>query len=130
MKICGVDYSINSPGIIKATLNDNLDIVDVDYLAFSDIKKTAELNSKIIYYQSKSTKKENKQFKNNFEKYIWFKNQIFDFIQDCEYCAMEGYAFAKKGLVFNIAESTMTFKLAVYENKISLRIYNISLSRK
>lgn len=118
MIICGIDYSINSPAVVKANLDNNLDIYKLSYIGFSSVKKTANLDSNIIHYNNK------KQFQNNYEKYIWVRDNIFTYIASPDYVAMEGYAFATKGLVFNIAEATMCTKLAIYENSIPIRIYD------
>lgn len=120
MNICGIDYSINSPAIIKAKLDNDLEINKLTYLGFTDVKKIAKTDNNIIHYDKK------KQFKNNYEKYIWIREHIINFINKSTYVAIEGYAYSKKGLVFNIAESTMCTKIAIYERKIPIRIYDPS----
>ena len=39
MKIIGLDNSLSSPGVVKAELDDNLDIINMDYLTFTTVKK-------------------------------------------------------------------------------------------
>ena len=50
---------------------------------------------------------------------------IMDFINECEFVAIEDYAYGAKGRVFDIAEFTGGLKLKIYESGKSLRIYSI-----
>lgn len=141
MIICGLDYSMNSPGVVRAQLDDNLDIEKLTYRGFTSVKKIAKLDDNLLFYHK------DKQFKNSFEKSIWMADKILGFMCNCDadgvsngivkgimsvpdYCAMEGYAMGAKGQVFNIGESTMVTKLGIYKNEIALRIYEPSTIKK
>lgn len=115
MIICGIDPSINSSGIFKIQLDDKtLDIIDQDYLSFTQVKKN-ECNN-ILWYKKKD-------FKNNLEQNIWMQSKISPFIQYVNYLAIEGYAYGATGLVFEIGEFVGGIKQMVYELSIKMRIY-------
>ena len=122
MKIVGIDYSMNSPGVVRFYLNDNLDLIKADYLGFTQVKKNEKLPN-ILYYKKD-------KFVNNIEKFIWINDNIHNFLlndysyfQD-NYIALEGYAYGAKGKVFEIGEATGELKKRIWENKIPLRIYD------
>ena len=117
MIIAGIDCSMNGTGIYKFKLDDNLEIIEKDYLAFTTVKKHSSNN--ILYYNNK------KQFKDYLEKNKWMYDGIFKFINNAEYVAIEDYAFGAKGRVFNIAEFTGGLKLKLYENDYKTRLYDI-----
>lgn len=115
MLIGGLDCSINSPGCVKFFLNDNLDIVWVDYLGFNTVKKLT--NDKIRYFRKKD-------FKNNYDQVDWMlENGISEFFYGCEFFAVEGYAFAAKGLIFEIAEISGIAKHHIYHQNCKMRVY-------
>lgn len=118
MIITGLDLSINGSGCIKFNLDNNLDIVDCDYLAFTQIKKFS--CDKIFYFKKKD-------YRNKFDQNIDFCNRIMNFCKDSDYCAVEGYAYSSSaGLVFDIAEFSGKIKHSLYESGKNLRIYDIS----
>lgn len=117
MIIVGLDLSINGSGCVKFILNDNLDIVGSDYLAFTQIKKNS--SDKIFYFKKKD-------YQNYFDQNIDFCNKIVDFCKDADYCSCEGYAYGSSaGLTFNIAEFSGKIKHSIYESGKKLRIYDI-----
>jgi len=131
MFIIGIDYSKNSPGVMISKLDKNFDIINTQYRGFTSVKKTSKLDSNLVFYHKK-------QFNNDIEKAIWLRDNIIDFINSFDlyrqssniYCAIEGYAYAAKGKVFDIAESTMCTKLGIYYIPIPLRIYEPSTIKK
>lgn len=132
MFIVGIDYSVNSPGVVKLYLDENLNVVNLKYLGFSDIQKVVKVDDNILFYHPKNS------FKNNFDKCIWMRDNIFNFCKESfsndfllpDYIAIEGYAMNAQGLVFDIAESTMCTKLSIYEHNIPLRIYDPNSIKK
>lgn len=115
MKICGLDLSLNGSGCVMFELDKNLDITDHQYLAFTQVKKNS---TKDILYFSK------KQFKNDFEQNKWTRDNIINFCQHAEYCAVEDYAFGAKGRVFHIGEGIGLFKISLYDAGHKLRLYD------
>lgn len=119
MIIAGMDISINGSAISKFELNENLDITNVSFLAFTKINKF-ELdveNFKIV-----NTKHD--VYRNNYDKYNKTINTIINFIgKDCKHISIEGYALGAKGMVFNISEFTGILKYRLLKQKRKLRIY-------
>ena len=120
MKIVGIDYSMNSPGIIRFELDKDFEITKTDYLGFTQVKKNAH-PPELIHFKKKD-------FPNNIAQYIWINSKILAFIFSGEYypdyIAIEGYAMGAKGRVFDIAEATGDIKRSIYENGIPMRIHD------
>jgi len=119
MIIAGIDYSKNSPGVMISNIDKNFEIINTEYRGFTSVKKTTKLDSNLIFYHKN-------EFNNDIEKAVWMRDHIIEFIEDVDYCAIEGYALAAKGKVFDIAEATMCTKLGIYEGHKALRIYEPS----
>ncbi len=120
-KIVGLDLSINGSGCVKFELDNNLDIIKKEYMSFTQVKKNETKN---IHHFSK------KQFRNSFEQEAWMVSHFFDFLEGCEYAAVEDYAFGAKGMVFNIGEFCGHIKRFLYwgwdnnNQGMNLRLYD------
>jgi len=128
MIICGIDYSISSPAVVKAVLDDDYEIKDIDYLSFSSTKKQCKLDDKLVHNVKKD-------FRNDMERFIFLKDEVEQFIYSDpdttpSYIAIEGYAMGGMGKVFNIAEATALTKHMIYENGSPLRTYTPSAIKK
>lgn len=125
MKIAGQDLSISSSGIIVETLDDkNLDVLDVQYYGFTNKKKLEQ--DHILYYN-------NKDFNSDYAKYNWMKTQILEWTKDCEYIAVEDYAYGKSGAlgqIFSLAEFEGNIKLAEVERGQKMRLYSVNSNKK
>lgn len=125
MKIAGADLSISSSGIIVEEIDDKtLDIIDVQYYGFTSKKKLEQEH--IIYYN-------NKDFKNDYDKYTFMKNHILNWLKDTTYVAIEDYAFGKTGAlgqIFSLAEFEGNIKLGLFEEGKKLRFYSINSNKK
>jgi len=123
MIICGIDASINSSGITKLFLDDNLDVIKKEFLAFTSVKKNLKkYDDGTVHFYHKN------QFKEQYiEKHIWMEEKIIDFIKDVDFVSLEDYAMgASKGQVFNIAEFTGCVKRKMFDLNIPLRKYDIN----
>lgn len=122
MVIAGLDLSISSSGVVKFYLDDKtLQIIDVKYLGFTSVKKNESSN--IIHYKTND-------FKTQYDKFNFMNNKIQDFIEDCEYLAIENYAFGATGQIFSLAEFEGNVKINAYNNLKKLRIYDITSIKK
>lgn len=125
MKIAGQDLSISSSGIIVETLDDkNLDVLDVQYYGFTSKKKLEQ--DHILLYN-------NKDFNSDYAKYNWMKAQILEWTKDCEYIAVEDYAYGKSGAlgqIFSLAEFEGNIKLAEVERGQKMRLYSVNSNKK
>ena len=117
--------SITSSGIIVEEVDDkSLDILNVIYYGFTNKKKIEQQN--IIYYN-------NKDFKNDYDKYTFMKNHILNWLKDTTYVAIEDYAFGKTGAfgqIFSLAEFEGNIKLGLFEKGKKLRFYSINSNKK
>jgi len=120
MNILGIDFSKNSPGVVRLNLDDKtLEVIDTDYLGFSTVKKVCDADTQIQHYHIKNS------FHNDIQKAQFMRDTICDWITyDPDYCAFEGYAMKADGRVFDIAETTMCTKLMIYDWEIPIRIYD------
>ena len=101
-----------------------LDILDVQYYGFTNKKKVEQ--DHILYYN-------NKDFNSDYAKYNWMKEQIINWTKDCEYVAIEDYAFGKTGAlgqIFSLAEFEGNIKLALVDLGKKLRLYSINSNKK
>jgi len=105
MKIVGLDLSINGSGCVMNQLDSNLDIIETNYMSFTQVKKNE--TDKIHYFKKK-------QFKNSFEQTAWMLTKFFDFFDGCEYASVEDYAYGAKGRVFSIGEFVGEVKRFIY----------------
>lgn len=121
MKIAGLDLSIQSSGIVIETLNDNLEVIDVEHHAFTSVKK---LTNDTIYHYNK------KDYSHPYELYLFFSNKILSLCEDCEYIAIEDYAYAAQGKIFNLAEFEGYVKLNLFNKNKKLRKYSVNSIKK
>lgn len=127
MNIVGIDFSKNSPGVCRLTLDKlNFEAIYADYRGFTSVKKIADSDKKIIFYHNK------KAFTDDIAKAIFMRDNIYEFINADvpDYVAIEGYAMNAQGKVFDIAESTAISKVKIYENEIPIRIYDPNSIKK
>jgi Holliday junction resolvasome RuvABC endonuclease subunit len=116
MKIAGLDLSPNSSGVTVFDVNKSLEVVKTDYMGFTTVKKNECQN--VHFYHDK------KSFNNNVEKYVWMHDLILEKLKDVEYVAIEDYAYAGIGKVFNIAEFAGSLKEMLYRNNMKIRLYD------
>lgn len=117
MIIAGLDLSINSSGVTKFYLDQELNVYNKDYLGFTTTKKNETKN--IIHYKKD-------QFKNELEKNIWFRDHISEFLVDVDYVGIEGYSYGSFGINFEIGEFAGLIKHHLYEKEAKIRIYDIN----
>lgn len=117
MVIVGLDLSLNGSGCVKMELDDELNIINRDYLGFTQVKKNSSKN--VLFYSKKD-------FRNYFEQNEWMKNNILYFCKDAEYCAVEDYAFSALGRITFLAEFEGLVKYSLYMNDKKLRLYDIA----
>ncbi len=115
MIIIGADISMNSSGLTRFVLDEDLNILEKDYLGFSTTKKLE--SDKIIHYKKD-------QFKDELEKDIFFKNHIINFVSGAEYVGIEGYSYGSKGNTFEIGQFTGNIKYHLYEMGCKIRIHD------
>jgi hypothetical protein len=88
MKIAGLDLSISSSGVVIEELDDEYNIQSIEYHGFTSKRKLE--SSQILYYN-------NKDYNTDYAKYQWICDNIVNWCKDCEYIAVEDYAYGKSG---------------------------------
>lgn len=121
MNICGLDLSMNSSGLVKLTLDENLNIIDKDYMGFTQVKKH---ESDRIHYFKKET------FKHRYSLTNWMLEHMKSFYGDCDYFAIEDYAFGANGVVFDIAEFAGSIKKDIFDSGKNIRLYDPNSIKK
>lgn len=125
MKIAGLDLSISSSGIIIEEIDDNFEIKNIERHGFTSVKKNSIL-SNIVYYNKND-------FKNDYERYQFFCDNIVGWCKDCEYIAVEDYAYSMSGasgLIFSLAEFEGNIKLTLFREGCKLRFYTPNQNKK
>ena len=124
MKIAGLDLSISSSGIIIEELDNNFNILNVKRYGFTKVLKNAFEN--ITYYKTT-------QFKNDYERYQFFCDHIVSACKDCDYVAVEDYAYSMSGasgMIFSLAEFEGNIKMSLFREGCKLRFYTPNQNKK
>lgn len=132
MIILGIDASKNGTGLVISKLDEKLQIIDIDYLTFTQtIKYSTE--KALMHHKTKS-------FDDDISKLCWMKNAIDDFIKafllkydtdTIDYTAIEDYSFASLGRNQDKAEWAGAFKILVMEKyNTNLRKYSPKTIKK
>lgn len=121
MKIVGIDASPHSTGLVKFTLDENLNILEIERLGFFGYtipkkKKDWEVPSfkNIISYDEEAF--------DFFNRTIMMMNHIWPFISDCEYTSIEDYSLFGSGLTFQLAEFCSQIKFESIRNGTNVRL--------
>lgn len=122
MKICGLDLSMNSSGLVSLELDNNLNIISSYYLGFTTVKKVSVNDPKILLYDRKDT--------DRYAISHWMTSKMLSFISGSSYIATEGYAYGASGNTFDIGEFCGFVKMSAYANNHSLRIYDPTSIKK
>ena len=122
MIISGIDPSMSSTGIVKFYLDENLNIVNTDYMGFCQVKKNAD-DVNVFHYNKKD-------YRNRYDITLWMSDKIFNFIKDSDYISMEDYAYGANGVVFDIGEFVGYIKMGIYKRGIPLRLYDPLSNKK
>lgn len=124
MFIAGLDLSISSSGVVIEEVDD--DFIVKKSLCFGFTQKKKYTSENILYYN-------NKEFKSDYQKYIWMCDKITGWCEDCEYIAVEDYAYGKNGssgMIFNLAEFEGNIKINLARNGKKLRFYAVNQIKK
>jgi hypothetical protein len=122
MIIAGMDISLTSSGIVRAELDDNLEVKTLSWFGFTNVAKVYKACEDNLFFY--------KDFPNYIERTIWMRNIILKELFPVEYVAVEDYSFASSGLTFNIGGFSEILKTAIYEASSYLRWYDIALIKK
>lgn len=112
-------------GVVIEEIDDNdLSIKNIEYHGFTGKRKLE--SAEILYYN-------NKEFVNDYAKYQWMCDKIVEWCKDCDYIAVEDYAYGKSGafgMIFSLAEFEGNIKLALFNAGHALRWYAVNQIKK
>lgn len=112
MKICGLDLSINSPGVFVLDLDDQLNVVGEGFRGFSTVQKNVNDNVTLMP----------KKFNDGLEKDLWVAERVVGHVSGCDFVAIEGPAYGAKGRLFEIGQAAGSVKYPLYKLGCSIRI--------
>lgn len=121
MKICGLDLSMNSSGLVSLTLDDNLDIIETKHEGFCSVKKH---ESEDIHLFRK------KDYNNRYEMNEEASDIIKSFCKGADYIAIEDYAFGASGNLVDIGEFIGYVKMELMKDQHKLRLYDPNSIKK
>lgn len=124
MLIAGLDLSISSSGIIIEELDDRYNILSIVRHGFSKVKKNCMEG--IVYYK-------NEDFLNKYRRYQFFCDKIVEWCRDCDYIAVEDYAYSMSGaagMIFDLAEFEGNVKMSLFREGCRLRFYTPNQNKK
>lgn len=119
----GVDYSITSPSVCLIEFDQSHNIINLkSHCVNGKNKFFSNFLQNGINFEIKITPTiSKKDALNDFQRFyaiadILVNDIINQKLPNPKIVNIEGYAFAAKGKVFNIAENTQTFKMKMYDN--------------
>jgi len=119
MIIAGIDYSKNSPGIVKFFIDDkDFSITKKEYLGITAVKAKnpkTPCGEHCIRFCDKDM--------DDYEKINIMSDNAVEFVKDCDYIGIEGFSYSSKGRVFDLAESAGVLKWRLYNQNKTLRVY-------
>jgi len=130
MIVIGMDGSKNGTGVVAAKVNDKFEIVKIDCISFTQIKKLE--TEKIKFHHI------TKSFNDDQSKICWVRDEVTQFINDfigtddsdC-YTAIEDYAHNTVGRQFDKGEICGMLKIVAYDTfRSKLRKYSPKTIKK
>ena len=121
MKIAGLDLSIAGSGIVVEELDDQFNIINVEYHAFTTKKKVPWTN--VLCCRKDD-------FNNQYARYKFITDNIIDWCKDCEYIAVEDIATHGSGMIVDLSEFEGHVKMKLYDNGKKIRLYSPTTNKK
>lgn len=121
MKIIGIDASPHSTGLVKFTLDEDLNILEIERLGFfgyTEPKK--KKNWTVPSFQNIISYDEEKY--DFYNRTIMMMEHIWPFIEDCEYVCQEAYSLFSSGLLDQIFDFSSQIKFQALRNGSKLRL--------
>ena len=121
MKIAGLDLSITASGIVIETLDDELNITNIEVYSWTPTKKWEQEGIPHLV---------SADFNDKYERNLYYIDFICSKLTDCEYISVEDYAVDAQGKVFDLAEFEGGVKMRLYEEGKKLRFYPPKSNKK
>lgn len=119
MNILGIDSSPRSTGLVKFVLDESFEIVEIKRLGFLgyDVPKKKDFEppkyKDIISYDNEL---------DFYNRSLLMIEYVSEFIKDCEYAAIEDYAFGANGSLCEISEWCSLIKFQLIRNGTKIRL--------
>lgn len=125
MKLAGLDLSISSSGIVIEEVDEKFNKLKVNRYGFTSVKKNSLIPG-IMYYKKDD-------FLNDYHRYQFFCDNIVSLCSDCDYVAVEDYAYSMSGasgMIFSLAEFEGNIKFSLYRVGCKLKFYTPNQNKK
>lgn len=122
IKIAGCDLSKSSSGVVVETVDDDFNIVDVQYYGFADKKQ----NERPTIVPGNNPK----NFSNDYQRYKFIADYICDWCKDCTYISVEDIATHAQGMIIDLAELEGHIKMRLFEMGKKIRLYSVKSNKK
>lgn len=121
MKVVGIDASPHSTGLVKFTLDEDLNILEIERLGFFGYKEPKKTKNWSIptFKNIVSYDEEKYDF---YNRTIMMMEHIWPFIEDCEYVCEEDYSLYGSGLLNQIFDFSSQIKFQALRNGSKLRL--------
>lgn len=126
-KIAGVDASINGTAVTILELDEMFNIISASYKSYAPTKIQSAKDPLNLIRLDKSVKD---GFGSSYEQYVWNSENFTGWVEGVQYAAIEDYAFAANGRVFDLAENTSLMKKVLWDQGTSLRKYEPTVIKK
>lgn len=123
MKIAGLDLSISSSGVVVMEIDDDYNVINIERHGFVSTQKQLMKSPDMIYYNTKD-------FFSSYQRYQFCCDHIVEWCKDCDYVAVEDYAYDAKGFVFDLAEFEGNIKINLWKIGKTLRFYSPGTHKK
>ena len=118
MKVAGIDYSINGPGITIFEGNEFVFKNTKNYYLTNMKKYDMDVSELNIYGELITG-----NFKSDFERWDFNGSWAYNIIKECDFVYMEGYSLgSKSSMAFQIAENASIIKYKMYKNNIPFKV--------
>jgi len=124
MIIAGIDYSLNGPAICVFNSDEGFTFNNCSFYYLTDTKNLAKTFLSRIHGKLFET------YNHDCERYDTISEWAVEMCQGCEQVAIEGYAYAAKGRVFNIAENTGLLKYKFFQQSVPIDVIAPSVVKK
>lgn len=119
MDVLGLDCSPTSTGLVKFSLDENLEITKISKLGFYEYDIPKKKNFEPPQFQDIISYPSTFDF---YNRSMMMMEHITPFISGCEYAAIEGLAYNAKGDLISIAEFTSQIKFTLLKQGSNIRM--------
>lgn len=124
MRIAGGDLSMNGSGICVLDVDEDWNIVGVDWLGFTQIKKRELVDPEhVVWYRPED-------YNHRFALTQMMIDRILEKIEGCSYIAIENFAFGAMGKLADIGEFVGQVSMDIWRKGIELKWYSPSMNKK